>query len=481
MIQKTCFYFLLFLLIPFLSLAQEAEEEIVIGKKHSIQSEILQQKRPLMVFLPDDYDKEEEKSYPVMYLLDGGGNFHHTTATVNFLAHQNKIPDMIVVGIPNTDDRTRDLTPFAESAKTSFPTSGGADNMLSFIETELMPHIESKYRTQPYKILVGHSFGGLFVTHTLIHHPGIFNAYISISPSLWWGNQELVMEQSKAFFDSQKDLKGHLYMTMGNEGGTMLGGAWKLAALLEEKGPQEFYWEFDRMPEETHGSIPQRSTIKGLEFIFKDWDYRHQREAFEMSGMKAIEAYEQKVKSLYTSLEPNWKVRDFLGLGRTLMDKDQAQNALPIFEKATQLFPESDEVWFEHGQSLARLDRKEAAIKSLKKAYELKPQNFQTVALLKQMGEEVEVPAVQLSAKELKPYAGTYEMENQAILTFTSDGQQLWAEASILPKEALLSMGEHRFFVISKNSTVIFKLEGKEVVGVFVETPGQGFGGKKVE
>ena len=433
-----------------------------------------------MIFLPNDYE-EEEKAYPVMYLLDGGGNFHHTTATVNFLAHQNKIPNMIVVGIPNTDDRTRDLTPIAEAAKKSFPTSGGADNTLAFIEKELMPHIEGKYRTKPYKILVGHSFGGLFVTHTLIHHPGIFNACISISPSLWWGNQELVMEQSKAFFEHQQDLKGYLYMTMGNEGGTMLGGAWKLAALLEEKGPKEFYWEFDRMPEETHGSIPQRSTIKGLEFIFKDWDYRHQREAFEMSGMQAINAYAQKVETMYAGLAPNWQVRDFLGLGRSLMDKNQAQKALPIFERATQLFPESDEAWFEQGQSLARLERKDEAIQSLKKAHELKAHNFQVIALLKQLGEEVEAPAIQLSAEELKPYSGTYELEVGAKLTISSDGQQLWAEADILPKEALLSMGDHRFFVISKNSTVIFKLEDETVVGVFVETPGQGFGGKKVK
>ena len=41
----------------------------------------------------------------------GDGHFHHTTGTVNFLSRTGRIPEMIVVGIPNTTDRTRDLTP----------------------------------------------------------------------------------------------------------------------------------------------------------------------------------------------------------------------------------------------------------------------------------------------------------------------------------------------------------------------------------
>ncbi|MEM9931088.1 MAG: alpha/beta hydrolase-fold protein, partial [Bacteroidota bacterium] len=244
-----------------------ATEAIEIGHSYSIHSAILDEDRPLHVYLPRGYRKAK-KNYPVIYLLDGGSNFHHTTASADFLARRGRIPEMIVIGLPNTGQRTRDLTPPTATGKEDFPTAGGADNMLRFITDEVMPHMKANYRVSDYKLLIGHSFGGLFATHTLLHHPGIFNSYIAISPSLWWDEQDLVLNQSTAFFAEQDDLKGHFYMTMGSEDGTMVGGAWKLAALLEEKGPDGLHWDFNRMEEETHGTIPFRSTYKGLEYIF---------------------------------------------------------------------------------------------------------------------------------------------------------------------------------------------------------------------
>ncbi|MFK7922629.1 MAG: alpha/beta hydrolase [Bacteroidia bacterium] len=268
---KSLFPVLICCLGTFVLYGQDTGEAFDIGSRFSLQSEILDEARPYIISLPEGYE-EGEKSYPVMYLLDAEGNFHHTTASVIFLARGKRIPEMIVVGIPNTDHRTRDLTPEGANTKADFPTSGGADNMLAFIEKELMPAINEKYRTTDYKMLVGHSFGGLFAIHTMLNHPGIFDTYLAISPSLWWDQQNLVKAQAEAFFDKKQDLVGDLYMTIGNEGGDMLGGAQKLSALLEERGPKDFHWKFKHMPEETHGSIPFLSTYEGLLFIFEEWE-----------------------------------------------------------------------------------------------------------------------------------------------------------------------------------------------------------------
>ncbi len=95
--------------------------------------------------------------------------------------------EVIIVGIPNTD-RTRDLSPSKPSnagatGAPQFPTAGGADNFLKFIETELMPEIEKRYRVTPYKMLAGHSLGGLFAVHAMVTKPDLFNSYIAVSPA----------------------------------------------------------------------------------------------------------------------------------------------------------------------------------------------------------------------------------------------------------------------------------------------------------
>ena len=133
---------------------------------------------------------------------------------------------MLVAGIGNTD-RTRDLTPQTEKKEEKEGSSGGADTFLKFISDELIPWVDKNYRTQSYRLLTGHSFGGL-------------------------------VAQADTFFEGTEHLNKDLYMTMGNEGGAMLGGVRKLAGVLDEHAPPDFRWNFRWMNEEDHGSVPLR-------------------------------------------------------------------------------------------------------------------------------------------------------------------------------------------------------------------------------
>lgn len=111
---------------------------------------------------------------------------------------------------------------------------------------------------------MGHSLGGLFAIYTLVKQPGLFDGFIAISPSLWWDEEGLVDEAETAL-KNNPDMKGDLYMTMGNEGGKMLRAVLKLSGVLEENATENLRWHFEQMEKETHGSIPHRSTYDGLE------------------------------------------------------------------------------------------------------------------------------------------------------------------------------------------------------------------------
>ena len=124
---------------PGVLLAQANDSAIVIGYRHQVYSEVLGENRPILVHTPAGYD-ESRTGYPVMYLLDGQGHFHHTSGIVEFLAANNRMPEMIVVAIPNTADRTHDLTPPTQSdTANQMPTAGGADNFVRFLRDELQP------------------------------------------------------------------------------------------------------------------------------------------------------------------------------------------------------------------------------------------------------------------------------------------------------------------------------------------------------
>lgn len=270
--------------------AQPSGEPITFGEQMTIESAVLGEQRSVIVGLPESY-QSNDASYPVLYILDGSVFFNYTNGVVQLLAANEFIPEMIVIAVNNTD-RARDLTPPSQEPNDLqiFPKTGGADNFQRFFAEELMPWVEKHFRTQPYKVLIGHSFGGLFAIHTLTTRPDLFNAYIAISPSMQWNAQGLVA-QAEQFFTATEQLPVSLYMTAGDEGGELLGGTRKLAGELDAAAPEDFLWQFDHLPQETHGSVPLRSTYQGLEFVFANWFLRNPYEFYSRYGMEAVQQF----------------------------------------------------------------------------------------------------------------------------------------------------------------------------------------------
>ncbi len=193
LLMKFFFFLLLMAVIRGVSGQTIKNHTVVIGKTDSVKSKILNEERTVWVYLPGGYDAAAQQRYPVIYLLDADWNFAAFTGMVHELSEvigNTVVPPAIIVSIPNTD-RTRDLTPtnamFGPDGKRvdDFKTSGGGEKFTSFIETELIPHIDSAYHTAPYKMLIGHSFGGLTAMNIIINHTDMFNDYIVIDPSMW--------------------------------------------------------------------------------------------------------------------------------------------------------------------------------------------------------------------------------------------------------------------------------------------------------
>jgi predicted alpha/beta superfamily hydrolase len=194
-------------------------------------------------------------------------------STVEFLARGGRMPEMIVVGITNTN-RTRDLTPTKATepgSKAPPAGGGGADKFVKFIETELIPQVEKTYRTEPYRIFAGHSFGGLLAVHILATKPDLFNAYIAVSPSLWWDDEVAIRELAECL-KRRPELHHTLFMTLGNEKGNMQTGFDKAKVLLGSQHPAGFVWDSMLMEDENHGTVVLRSHYYGLRKIFDGWE-----------------------------------------------------------------------------------------------------------------------------------------------------------------------------------------------------------------
>jgi predicted alpha/beta superfamily hydrolase len=314
---------------------------------YTINSKLLGEKRKIRIQVPlggDNYT-----AYPVLYVLDGEAQMNLVAAEVQYLSESYKIiPNMIVVGIDNTD-RMRDLTPSHTdvgpdgktdtSAKSPFKNTGGGEKFLQFLKQEVMPLVDSRYRTAPFQILAGHSLGALMAVYCLVNHPDYFNAYLAISPSFQWDDNTLLKQTSNASFEKIKNK--FLFFSDANEDSAFHNNQVAFDSLLAKKNSA---LKYKRMfyPGETHISEPVKAFYDGIRFIYPEWHLPYNNSAFR----KTINS--QVVKQQYARLSSAYGYNvipphdEIIMISRFLRnDPNRIKDAIELLEMNAENYPAS--------------------------------------------------------------------------------------------------------------------------------------------
>ncbi len=167
-------------------------------------SNILNNDRDVVVYLPPGYETHQEQRYSVFYLHDGQNLFDGATSfipgqewrvdeTAQSLITAGKVEPLIIIGIYNTGkDRIDEYTPVADA---KYKLGGKADLYGRLLVEELKPFIDKNYRTLKdarHTGLGGSSLGGLVSLYLGLKYPEVFGLLAVVSPSVWWGNDYIV-------------------------------------------------------------------------------------------------------------------------------------------------------------------------------------------------------------------------------------------------------------------------------------------------
>lgn len=361
----------------------------------SIFSKTLSESRDFWVRLPDNFQPDNDEKYAVIYLMDGF-SLESTLEAVygNYWGHY--LPHMILVGVSNRNNRTRDLTTsqikMRRGSAFDYET-GGAETFTKFMEEELIPYIDSKYPTIAYRTLIGHSHAGQFTINMLVNHAHLFQNYIAIDPTLDWDNQKL-LKQAKEKFKTEDYNGKSLFVSLAaemlhiqNESITIdnvmsdtsefslpARSIIEFSQLAKSQNQLNFSWKVYH--EDLHGTVPLPTIRDGLIFLFEWYQFRSpQKFNNPETPIEELVSLLKEQEQIYTEHfgVPTAPMVDEMlnGYGYMNMQMGQPEKAFMFFEMNIKQNPNSANAYDSMAEYYESQNDKENAIKYLNKAFEL--------------------------------------------------------------------------------------------------------------
>ncbi len=349
------------------AMAQAEGTDVVIGQSLNLTSKILNREVSVLIYVPEDYNTSST-NYAVLYDLNSF-LFTYDSGTVELLARTSDIPNTIVVGVPPLE-RGYVPTPFEDREE----NPAGADLSIKFLKEELIPFVEKNYRTNTFRILYGHSVGGLFTMYTLFNYPDLFTAYVAGSPWFQTNDQYWLKNIEKMAKERKLDDK-FLFMTVGKEEAELTIDTYReLEKWINAKSIAGLTWK-SAWVEGDHGSMVGRNIYYGLIFIFSGWKMPFS--VLRNADVKMIEEYLKTNIAKWAKF--GFELSDILpeqrvnSLGYGLLNREEYGKAVEIFSYNIKRFPKSFNAHDSLGEAYLIMGDKEKAIKYYKLAIKMNP------------------------------------------------------------------------------------------------------------
>jgi enterochelin esterase-like enzyme len=316
--------------------AQTDGEPVTIGTYRVVHSEILDEDRVLQIHLPVGYESTEA-TYPVIYVLYSDWVEGYFAQMVNDLYHLSidRIPPVILVGVKNTY-RYRDLLPWPRSADRA-EVEGHADRFLQALREEVLPFIDSEYRTKPYRIMVGPQAAAVFGAYTMLESPETFQAFILNDPCRFDSPQGSLCHDLAAFAATPASAGKYLAVTHdGSDDRWDMEMLESLRMNLEQNAVDGFRWLIEIEKDWPFFLAPVDTRVALMD-LFNEYPFPNIE---DVAGWNDIRShYDTVSQDIGFAIDPPNLVLTQAGHGLT--ERGDFQAALEVLEHLVEIYPHS--------------------------------------------------------------------------------------------------------------------------------------------
>ena len=305
---------------------------------HTIDSKYPEETRHFKVYLPDSYDTNPDTHYPVLLVLDGSRNAELFSSVANFLSSQDELPELIIVSDEYQSGAVRDRDYSPPNSANDKTAQRGAIQFLDYVEFELLPFIDTNYRTAPLRMVSGHSRGGLLVLYSLIDRPNLFNVRFALSPALWH-DDGLIIDQLTNYLHNTTQLKGSLYTNIGSEEAEVIRNYFRaVTRVFQEYGPHDFNFTSEIHEGESHSVTSLGGQYRGFRVVFGEWEPDILR--MQTGGINEIESHYSYLSRRF-GYQALPTAKYLYGWAGHFLDTGEYEMMMPLLEKARLIDSES--------------------------------------------------------------------------------------------------------------------------------------------
>lgn len=330
-----------------------AQENVTIGRYKKFVSKILGGEVTYLEHLPDGYEKSG-KTYPVLFVMNGQiiSQFANDAATLDNLSN-DRIPDMILIGISNTDVARKYMSCPNDSGYVR-----GGESFYNFLKDELIPEINKNYRTNGYRLLSGQSNTALFVMYNFLFHPDLFNAYIAASPMFGWC-ADFFLNKTKEFLKSIPGINKKLYISYGDLDYVQVLNYIDDYKEVLKQSPKSLLWKVDLFENTSH--VPFATLNNALLFFFSGCTINAEMKKLTVPEIKSH--FEALSKEYGFTINP--KAGMLFDMAIDLGDELKTDLAIETSKYLISLYPDSEHYLY----YLGTLYQKKGEIESAKEYY----------------------------------------------------------------------------------------------------------------
>jgi hypothetical protein len=372
--------FLLILILPNLIIGQ------TIYKK--LKSSKLGEERELKIQLPRNYDQNKEKRFPILVVLDGDYLFEPVAGNVDYYSYWEDIPEMIVVGINQSSSRESDS--FYDE-NTFLPAGTGA-SFFEFIGMELIPFLESNYRTAPFRVIMGHDYTSNFINYYLLKENPLFQGYINLSPDL---APEI---ETRVFNSLQKSTHPIWYYlaTSTEDISALKAKILSFDSQLKKIDNKNIHYNFDNFEDASHYTLVGNAIPKAIEQIFETYrpiSVQDYNSVLLQTSVSSFDYLVEKYKNIHTlfGIDKQIRLNDFMAVYNAMEKTKNFEQMNDLSKLAVKNYPNTMLATYFEGRYEEETGNPKKAMRIYQNAYGQDPILFLNIDFMLEKAKQIKV------------------------------------------------------------------------------------------